>query len=360
MKGLSYKYGKQSNRRRNWLVVGLISLVVLFVAVLGARAWYNRNLAPVNSSSTASVNFTVVSGSTVHEIAVDLKQANLIRSSRAYETYVRGKNLFDKLQAGSYQLSQSMSTPQIVDKMVKGDVAKGLLTIPPGKTLKQIRQIFKTAGYDDAEIDIALSPVTYAGHPALASLPAGATLEGYIYPDSYQKIATTPPTAIVRQSLDEMNKHLTPAIINGFAAQGLTTYQGITLSSIVYKESGNAKYDPSIASVFLNRIRQNMALGSDVTAIYGAVKDSVDLPDDPETAAVIAIKHDSPYNTRIHTGLTPGPISNFPEEAMQAVAFPASTDYLFFFNGGDCIIHFTHTAAEHEAAIEKYGAKECN
>lgn len=345
---------------RSTPVIAAVVIVLLIAGLLAARSWYNSNLGPVDSSSTKPVNFTVVSGSTVHEIGDDLKRADLIRSSQAFVTYVRGKNLFSQLQAGTYTFSQSMSTPQIVDKMVKGDVAKDLLTIPAGKTIKQIRQIFKNAGYNDAELDIALSPVTYAGHPALASLPKGATLEGYIYPDSYQKTNTTPPTAIIRQSLDQMQKHLTSQITNGFAARGLSTYQGIILASIVEKESGNPKYNATIAQVFESRLKQDMVLGSDVTALYGAVADNVELSEDPEAAAAIAISHDSPYNTRIHAGLPPGPISNMTEDSLRAVAFPSNTDYLYFVNGGDCVIHFSHTEAEHEAAIAKYGAKECS
>jgi UPF0755 protein len=351
---------KHSRRWRSWPVITAVIVLILLGGVLAARSWYNRNLGPVDASSSQNVNFTVVSGSTVHEIADDLKRAKLIRSSQAFVTYVRGKDLFSQLQAGTYTFSQSMSTPQIVDKMVKGDVAKGLLTIPSGKTNKQIRQIFKNAGYNDAELDIAFSSVTYAGHPALASLPQGATLEGYIYPDSYQKTADTPPTAIIRQSLDEMQTKLTPQIISGFAAQGLSTYQGITMASIIEKESGNPKYNPTIAQVFELRLKQNMMLGSDVTALYGAVADHVQLPDNPEVAAVTAINHDSPYNTRVHTGLPPGPISNMTGDSLSAAAFPSNTDYLYFVNGGDCVIHFSHTEAEHEAAIAKYGAKECS
>lgn len=358
MKG--YNFNKSRAFSRRWLTIIFVAVLGLIIAVWGIHAWYDRNLGPVDSSSTQPVNFTVVSGSTVQEIGSDLKRAGLIRSNQAFVTYVRSKEYFSKLEAGTYTFSRSMSTPQIVDKMVKGDVAKGLITIPPGKTLRQVREIFKQAGYNDAELDIAFSPVTYAGHPALASLPKGATLEGYIYPDSYQKTDTTPPTAIIRQSLDEMSKHLTPQILNGFAAQGLTTYQGITLASIIEKESGTPKYNSTIAQVFESRLKQGIMLGSDVTALYGAGRDNVNLSDDPEEAAVTAINHDSPYNTRLHTGLPPGPISNMTDDALKAVANPATTDYLFFVNGADCVIHFSHTQAEHDQAIQKYGAKECS
>jgi len=335
---------------RSWPVLIIVLIIVLGGGYLAARSWYNRNLAAVNSASTQQVNFTVVSGSTVQEIGSDLKRAGLIRSSQAFETYVRGRGLFDKLQAGTYSLSKSMSTPQIVTKMVNGDVAKGLLTILPGKTIKQIRQAFKDAGYNDAELDIAFSPVTYAGHPALAELPTGATLEGLLYPDSYQKVATTPPTAIIRQSLDEMSDHLTPDIISGFAAQGLSTYQGITLASIVYAESGSPQSEPTVAQVFLLRLRQGIALGSDVTAFYAA-----GLVGQGKTLGV-----DSPYNTRIHTGLPPGPIGNFTDIALKAVAHPSNTDYLFFVAGDDGTIHFSHTEQEHEQAIKQYCTKECS
>jgi len=344
------RYPKKRSLIRSWPAIAIISIVVIAVGAWGVHTWYTRNLGPVDASSTQTVYFSVISGSTVHEIGKDLKKADLIRNTQTFETYVRGKELFNKLQAGTYALSQAMSTPEIVDKIASGDVSKDLLTIPSGKTLKQIRQVFLNAGYNNAEMDIALSPVTYAGHPALASLPQGATLEGYLYPDSFQKTATTPPTAIIRQSLDEMEKHLTPTIINGFAAQGLTTHQGITMASIVYAESGDPASEPIVAQVFLTRLKQGMALGSDVTAFYAASQAGVE-----KTLGV-----DSPYNTRINAGIPPGPIGNFTELALKAVAFPATTDYLYFVAGDDGTIYFTRTQAEHEAAVKQYCTKECS
>jgi UPF0755 protein len=342
----------RKNRRfwRSWPAILIIVLVLAAGGFWAVHGWYTRNLGAVNSASTQTIPFTVVSGSTVHDIGLDLKKAGLIRSSQAFDTYVRSRELFNKLQAGTYTLSQTMSTPQIVDKLVKGDVAVNLLAIPPGKTIKQIRQAFSQAGYNQAELDIAFSPVTYAGHPVLASLPAGATLEGMLYPDSFQKANNTPPETIVRESLDEMQKHLTADIIAGFNAQGLNTYQGITLASIVYAESGSPSSEPTVAQVFLSRLKQGMMLGSDVTAFYAA----------SQANAGKTLGVDSPYNTRLHTGLPPGPIANFTDIALKAVAHPSNTDYLFFVAGDDGTIHFSHTEAEHEQAIKQYCTKECS
>lgn len=344
--------------RKSWLILAVI-IILAAGGAYGARVWYNRNLGAV-SSSQQIVYFPIASGSSLHDISTDLKNAGLIRSSTAFETYVRGKQLYAKMQAGTYALTPSMTTPQIVDKIVKGEVSKNLLTILPGKTINQIRQAFKQAGYSDSELDVAFDPSTYPDEPVLDNLPSGASLEGFLYPDSFQKEAGTPAQSIVRESLEEMQKHLTPGIVKGFSAHGLNIYQGVTLASIVYKESGNPQYEPTVAQVFLSRIKQGATLGSDVTALYGAGKDGVNLPSDDSRAVAIAINHDSPYNTRIHPGLPPGPISNMTDDALKSVASPSHTDYLYFVNGADCRLHFAKTIQEHNQNIQKYGAKECS
>src|SRR5437868_2306522 len=178
-----WRFTKKPRRRPSWLLIAVVAAVLIFAGGYEVRNWYNRSLGPVSSSSQ-TVYFTVASGSTVHEIAVQLKDANLIRSSRAFETYVRGKSLFGSLQAGTYALSPSMSTAEIVNKMVNGQIARNLLAILPGKTVTQIRQAFKQAGYSDAELDVAFNPSTYPDEAVLANLPSGAGLEGFLYPDS--------------------------------------------------------------------------------------------------------------------------------------------------------------------------------
>ena len=218
------------NRRTKFLIIILAAVLVLIggsAAVL--RVWYNNNLKPVSSSGSTAF-FTVIPGSGVHQIAIDLKRASLIRSSSAFETYVTTNNFRDKLQAGTYRFSPLMSVQTIVDKMVKGDVAKDLLTILPGKRLDQIRRAFTDAGYSPAEVDEAFKPTNYSGHPALASLPKGASLEGYLYPDSFQKqavISSATPHACSWSTYDQIRPAVCglmcepcPARINAVAAIG--------------------------------------------------------------------------------------------------------------------------------------------
>ena len=347
---MRYQAGKNSlGRLRRGPIIAALLVLLLISGGLGLHAWYNRNLGAV-SSSHQTVYFPIATGSSLQEIAQDLKRAHLIRSVTAFEAYVRGRQLYSKMQAGTYALSPSMSTPTIVSKIVNGEVSSSYLTILPGKTVSQIRQTFKQAGYSDTVLDVAFDPDTYPDESVLASLPPGASLEGFLYPDSFQKITNTSAQAIIRESLEEMQKHLTPDIVRGFSARGLNTYQGVTLASIVYQESGDPKYESTVAQVFLSRLGQGIMLGSDVTAFYAA-----GLVGQGHTLGV-----DSPYNTRIHTGLPPGPIGNMTEDALKAVAHPAGTDYLYFVAGDNGVLHFSHTEAEHEQAIKQYCTKECS
>lgn len=321
----------------------------MIVAAVGLRVWYGHNLAAVNSADSQTVYYTVESGASLHQISLGLKKSNLIRNTSVFEYYVRTHELYGSLQAGTYAFNRSMNASKIVSKIVHGEISTNLVTILPGKRIDQIRQAFTSAGYSKAQIDAAFDPVTYGGLPALASLPAGATLEGYLYPDSFQKDASTPATAIVKQSLNELDKYLTPDAVDGCRTEGLNIYQCVTLASIVYQESGDPKYEPTVAQVFLSRLKQGINLGSDVTAFYGAAI----------AGASPSVSYDSAFNTRMHAGLPRGPISNFTSDALQAVAHPADTDYLFFVAGDDGVIHFSHSQAEHDAAVAKYCTKLC-
>lgn len=333
---------------RFWLLAGLAVLILAIGTIAVLRGWYNYNLQPVSSSREIKY-FTVLAGSNVHQIAVKLEREDLIRSTRAFETYVRSHTLHNNLQAGTYALSPSMSVQEIVNKMVEGDVARNLLTILPAKRLDEIKQIFTGAGYNNQQIDAAFNPTTHRGHPALASLPAGASLEGYLYPDSYQKEADTPAEIIVKKSLDEMGKHLTPTLEATFATHNLSTFEAITLASIVLQETDDPAIQPIVAQVFLTRLKRDMLLQTDPTVDYASAL----------AGTKKNLQIDSPYNTYKYKGLPPGPIGNVSVEALKAVAYPEKTDFLYFFTADDGKFHFNHTLEEHQRDVAEFCKKNC-
>lgn len=351
MSRFSHKKGAAINRRKKVVLsVMVIAAIVIVGSATIVRVAYQNNLKPL-SSSKIGIAVTINSGTTPDETAKLLKDKGVIRSDWAMVWYMRNHNLSDSLQAGTYLFHPSQSVPDIVAQITEGKVATDLVTILPGRTLKEIRSDLIKDGFKATDVDKALDPSQYSSNPALADKPDGASLEGYLYPESFQKTADTSAKQIIEQSLDEMATHLTPEIRAAFNKHGLTVHQGIILASIVEQEVNTDSDRAQAAQVFYKRISIDMPLGSDVTAMYGAV-----LAGEPASD----LSYDSPYNTRIHKGLPAGPISNVSDSSLKAAAYPANTDWLYFVSGDDGKTYFSKTLAEHEALIQKYCKKLCS
>jgi UPF0755 protein len=327
--------------------------IVLGVLIIGATATvryvYNQNLKPVSSSQTAQA-ITIESGATVEQIGDLLEKKGLIRSAWAFKLYVSSKEVRNALQAGTYELAPSQSVEEIVSQLTHGKIVTNLVTVLPGQRIDQVRSRLLQDGFSEADVDNALNPANYADNAALVDKPKGASLEGYLYPDSFQRTSGTTASDIVTGALKEMDTHLTPDLREAFSKQGLSTYQGIILASVVEKEVPSAQDRQQVAQVFLKRLRIGMPLQSDATAHYGAILDG----------AKPSSRYESPYNTYFIKGLPPTPISNVTSSSLDAVAHPSGTDWLYFVSGDDGTTHFSKTLADHEANVNQYCKKLCS
>ncbi len=349
---MKFSLGKNNQPKNRWRKVAIITLVVIAVlmstALVGSRVWYDQNLKPLTIQSRI-VTVEIPVGSTVDEIANLLKKEEVIRNTQAFKIYVRSHEKADGLRYGVYDFDSSKSIPEIVEILVSGQEASELFTIPPGLRLDQIKSRFIKAGFSEAEVNEALEPTQYEGHRALVSKPKGDSLEGYLYPESFQRTSSTTAKSIVGLSLDEMAKRFTPDRIEAFSRQGLSPHDAITIASIIEKEVHLAEDRLVVAQIFLKRLKEGIALGSDVTYEYAAaVHGGIAWPG-----------LEDPYNTRLYTGLPPGPIANFDETALEAVAHPADTDYLFFLSGDDDKTYYGKTLAEHDQNIREHCQQKC-
>lgn len=334
-------------QRLVWLT-GAVAILLL-AGVIYVRHLYNQGLKPVSTSQQTQI-FTVRPGSSVKTIAAHLQQQHLVRSAWALELYVHSKELGDKLQAGTYAFSPSQGTKSIVTTLTQGRVTRRLVTILPGRRIDQVRADLINDGFSPADVDSALRPANYTDVPVLSYKPAAVTtLEGLLWPDSYEKDQGTSAQVIVRESLVAMGQHLTPDIQAAFAQEGLTTYQGVTLASILIQEVNKPTDQAQAAQVFMTRLRAGTTLGSDVTARYGAI----------QAGNAPSLTFDSPYNTLLHPGLPPSPISTISNNSLNAAAHPAATNYLYFVTGDDGITYFSTNLQDHEAATQKYCHKLC-
>ncbi len=322
-------------RRKRWLkwfiIIAVIGLLLLIGGVIFARNYYNSNLKPV-SSQQSLIEVEIEPGQTLPEISKQLKAKKLIRNQQVFEQYVRNNGAAEDIKAGTYELSPSYGVPEIVSVLTQGKIVSKLVTILPGARIDQVEKMLTNAGYSEAVVKDALNPANYVDHPALVDKPADASLEGYLYPESFERTSSTTAKQIVTASLDEMQKRLTPEIRQAFTAQGLTSHRAIILASIVENEVSKPEERQQAAQVFLKRLKTGMMLQSNAT-------DNLS----PE------------YDTYTIAGLPPGPISNVTQSTLEAVAYPAQTDYLYFVSGKDCVTRFGATLEQHEANKSQHG-----
>lgn len=347
---MKYSSRRSSRIPKRLLILAAVLLVILAAAVGVVRHQYHENLKPVSNDQRTQI-ITITSGSSVQQIADQLAERKVIHNSWVFQWYVHSKELSAKLQAGTYAISPSQDIPTIVSTLTKGKVAHQLVTILPGRRIDQVRADLINDGFGVDAVDAALQPSRYRDLPVMAYVPTTATsLEGLLYPDSFERTDQTDPSDIIRQSLNEMEQHLSTSRQAQFAQHGLNVYQGLTLASVVEQEVAKQSDRDQVAQVFLLRLQKGMTLGSDVTARYGAIV----------AGKKPSVTYDSPYNTRIHQGLPIGPISTVSESSLQSVAQPAATDWLYFVAGDDGTTHFAHTLDEHQANVNQYCHEKCS
>lgn len=345
-----FKHNEQI-QKRSWLkiVIALIPIVIIFMVAsfVAVNRWYQDNLQAVAETQTSDVIVVIETGTSVREIGDQLKNLGVIRNSTVFSWYVGRQDTRSELQAGTYRLNPGMDVPEIVTKLVEGDVATNLFTVLPGRRVDQLADDLIEFGYDATEVNAALN--RRYDHPLFANLPQGASLEGYIFPDTYEITVDSTVEDVLIKSFDEFNQILTPQLRADIEGQGFSLHEAVTLASIVYKESGGVDDQRTIAQVFQKRLNEGMPLGADPTFLYAAAI----------TDQAPSVDLDNPYNTRIYPGLPPGPISNFNASALIAVSDPAETDYLYFVAGDDGTTYFSNTLEEHEAKTAKYCIEAC-
>lgn len=329
----------------------------------------NRDrLAQRASDQPSPTQFVVAPGTPARAIAEELQRAGLIDDALLFEAYVRVNGLANRLEAGQFLLSPDMTVPQIADAL-QNALAPGIgVTVRPGWRLEQTADMLESGDLlDGAEYRRAALQADLSGVPEeerrrysfLQFHPAGQSLEGYLYPDSYELPGEGATAAdLLRAQLDAFEARVMPrywdAAADGFA---MDLHAVLTLASIVEREAVVDEERAQIAGVYLNRLRQGMRLEADPTVQYAMGyqpasgqwwKSPVSLD---EYDQVI-----SPYNTYLNAGLPPGPIAAPRLDSILAVLSPAQHDYLYFVaEPGNTGRHvFSRTFEEHLEAVERF------
>jgi UPF0755 protein len=295
-------------------------------------------------SSTQPVVFDAETTKTVLGIAHNLEQQGLIRSSFAFRAIARLQKKDVLIKAGEYSLTASMTPQEILDKMVRGDMIQYRATIKEGMTIREIGKALEDVGIIESRL---ISDVAFNPDVARDEGIAGTSLEGYLFPETYNFRRNTPARKILAVMHEEFKKRWQPEWTQRAEILGMSTHEIVTLASIIEKESGNFDEQPIISSVFHNRLKKGMRLQADPTVIYG-------IKDFNGNITKLDLITETPYNTYTIDGLPPGPISNPGTSAIKAALFPADTQHLYFVGNGAGRHIFSENLDQHNNAVNLF------
>ena len=312
--------------------------------------------APAGSDPAAIV-FTVEPGESVGQIATRLQTEGLVRDAQLFRLYLRYAKLDSGVEAGQFTLKKTMTIAEIAQALQSGKRDELTLTIPEGRRLEEVAALVEQQTPISATtfLSLARNAGQWASqYPFLAELPPDASLEGYLFPDTYRLPKDVTASDVIARMLANLDHRITPVMRDELASQKRTLFEAVTLASIVEREAVVENERPLIAGVYMNRLVSGMALDADPTVQYGIASAKKQAPWWPQLTQEDYRAAKSRYNTYLNPGLPPGPIANPGLSSLQAAIEPAKTPYFFF--RAACSRDGTHLFSK---TLEEHAAKAC-
>ncbi len=285
------------------------------------------------SGDASPIRFEIAPGASAADIAEDLGEASLVRDPRLFVDYARAEGYDRRFEAGLYFLNRTQSIAQIAEILTDSSRSFIAFRSPEGARIEELAALIDDNGlfgFSGGEFlavvgeGAALPPV----FAAWAGIPEGASLEGFMFPDTYQLEPDISATGLREALLRSFRERVGDELRDEALARGWTLHKAASLAAIIEREAVWRDEHPSIAGVYHNRLAAGMPLQADPTVQYslhgarGSWWPPITFAD---FQAVI-----SPYNTFLQRGLPPGPIASPSLSAIRAAVYPAESPYFFF------------------------------
>jgi len=314
--------------------------ITILILVLAAVMFWFYNL-PVKQTKQGSY-FVVRGGESLNRIATNLKKEGFVRSRWFFYFLGKISGSERSLKSGEYYIEPWMKSTDILSSLSRGEVITVKFTIPEGYTMKQIAALLDAKGIvtEDAFLEACRNSELLSRY----GIPFDS-VEGFLFPDTYIIAKNLSALQIVEVLIRNFFYNLEKIPFTGYSPEELKKI--VIIASMVEKEARLDSERPLIAAVFYNRLKRGKRLESCATVQYilGKTKERLLYSD---------LKISSPYNTYLHQGLPPGPISNPGFKSLDAAVNPSNVDYLFFVSRKDGSHHFSNTYTEHLKAIRRY------
>jgi UPF0755 protein len=342
---LSWRGGKS---RIALAVTGLVAVALAWLGVRALDAYNFLYRVPYQAYLSAQASVTLDPGSRTDQAASRLEAAGVVSSARFFVYYLRWQGWDQRVQAGTYRFSRPMTLPEVARAIVTGRIARKRVTLPEGWTASRMFRELEAEGFGRHAAYMRL----WADTRLVADFaPEAESLEGYLFPDTYEFPEGLGETDVVAALVRRFRKVVLPLLGAGSGPRRLSRHQLVTLASLVEREAAVPDERPLVASVFANRLDRSMRLQCDPTLIYAEWLAKGDWDGEINRSD---LARPSPYNTYRHAGLPPGPIASPGRGAVAAVLEPAATGYLYFVSMNNGRHVFSDNLRAHNQAVRKY------
>ena len=326
----------------NFKKIGILTGGILFLLLF----FWQGIFLPKNGAKQQKL-FLVKKGDSAFGIGRNLEEEGLIKNRIFFDLYVVLTNKAEKLKAGNYHLSPSFSVKEIVQKITRGETIKIKITIPEGFTLSQIEE----------KLGISLSGLRVKDFKKefsfLESAPDNASLEGFLFPDTYYFSGKETSREVIDKFLRNFDKQLKPDLRKEIKKQGKTIFEIIIMASLIEKEVRGYNDKALVSGILWKRLKSRMLLQVDAALNYILGKKKLGFSQMRKEIGRIK-DADSPYNTYKYLGLPPGPICNPGIESIKAAVYPKESRYWYYFSSSDGKTFFSRTLFEHNSKKAKY------
>lgn len=335
------------------IVLVLLAVCSWFGWVFASETWLGSTPAP------EAIKFTLLASRDTRQVADDLQREGVIASAWRYRLYELMNVGARHPKPGDYVLRRGQSYRDIARMLALGPGRREVeIRLIEGKTIDDLadRLLSQEAipladtralvgrSADRAPFDLKFRE----DFPVLQKVPSGRSLEGYLFPETYRVWGDQLPEGLVRKQLQEFQDRFGAAVITNKSAPLKTLDEVVILASIVEAEVRDDADRRIVAGIFMNRLRDGMALQTDATLSYLTKSGRA-----RSTSADLSI--DSPYNTYKYRGLPPSPINNPGESALNAVLNPVASEYRFFLTDAAGKVYYARTLEEHTANRRRAG-----
>lgn len=327
----------------------ILILIILVVSIILFYCWQSIYL-PISCDVQEEKLFMIEKGTGVKEISLLLQKQRLIKNSSLFNLYVFWEQSANKLQAGEYLLSPSMTVPEIVSKLIKGEIIEQEITIIEGWNKDEVaqyledNQIFSS---EDFLVTMNDSNKFTEDYNFLRDVPEELGLEGYLFPDTYNIYKNVSPEEMIKKMLDNFDSKLNLELREEIERQEKSIFEIIIMASLIEKEVRTIEDKKIVSGILWKRIRLGIPLQVDATIAYITGRKTTKI-------YIKETEIDSPYNTYKYRGLPLGPICNPGFESISASIYYKDSDYLYYLSTPEGETIFSRTLEEHNIAKAKY------